>query len=109
MATAIPAARTEWHWPADVLAFAARNQVQAALDPLRDLLRRLFPTASSLRVFLENDPEIPDDCHIVFEVRVSPADVPDYLAATRPWYEEFPKICPDPLCIFRLSLLRVDG
>jgi hypothetical protein len=107
MSTVTPAA-TGWHWPSDVVNFATQNQVQAHLDPLRDLLRRLFPTASSLCVFLEDDPEIPDDWHIVFEVRVSPADVVDYLAATRPWYDEFPKICPDPLCIFRLSLLRVE-
>ena len=64
MATAIPAA-TEWSWPADVLAFAAQNQAQAYLDPLRDLLRRLYPTARSFRAFIEFDPEIHEAVEIV--------------------------------------------
>src|SRR5262249_50860847 len=103
MSSVLPAAT-----PADVLSFAAQNQVQAYLDPLRHLTRRLFPTASSLRVTLEDDPEIPNDWHIVFEVHVSPVDVPDYRAAKRLWRDEFRKIYSDPLCLFRLILLRTD-
>jgi hypothetical protein len=33
-----------WQWPADVLEFAAKNQVQAYLDPLLLATRRVFPT-----------------------------------------------------------------
>jgi hypothetical protein len=36
-------APTTWQWPADVLAFAARNQVSAYLDPLLEATGRLFP------------------------------------------------------------------
>ena len=107
MSTATSTA-TAWHWPADVLSFAAQQQVCTALEPLHHLLQRLYPSAIGLRAFLEEDPEIGADQHILFEVRVPLADAPDYLAATRLWYEEFPKIHADPGCIFRLSLLRVD-
>jgi hypothetical protein len=107
MSTITPPA-TAWQWPADVLAFATQHQVQGYLDPLLQALQQLFPTARSLRVFLEDDPEIRDDWHIVFEVRVSSADVPDPRAATRTWHREFSQICRDPLCIFRFSLLRID-
>jgi hypothetical protein len=102
---------TDGQWPADVREFAARNQVAACLDPLREGLLRLFPTTRSFRAFLEDDPEIPDDWHIVFELHVPSSDVPDYVAATRPWYREvLPGNCPNPLtCIFRLRLLQVDS
>jgi hypothetical protein len=95
-------------WPPDVLEFAAKCQVTSLLDPLRLALERLFPVAQTMRVRLEEDPEIRDDRHIVFEVRVSRADVPDYAAATRRWHEELFRLCPAPLvCIFRLLLIRV--
>jgi hypothetical protein len=108
MSTVTPAA-TAWQWPDDVVAFAARQQVQSYLDPLLEALRRLFPTAQSLHVQMTDDPEIRDDRHIVFEVRVPMADVPDYLAAKRAWHEELFRICPAPLvCTFCLLLVRVE-
>jgi hypothetical protein len=96
------------YWPAEVREFADRRQVADLLDPLRLGLARLFPTAQSIRVRLEEDPEIRDDCHIVFEVRVSRADVPDFGAAKRRWHEELFGLCPAPrVCLFRLTLVRV--
>jgi hypothetical protein len=95
-------------WPADVLKFAAQRQVRDLLDPLHVALDRLFPTAQSVRVYLEEDPEIRDDCHVVFDVRVSRADVPDFGAAKRRWHEELFRVCPAPsVCLFRLTLVRV--
>jgi hypothetical protein len=70
--------RTAWQWPADVLAFAAQHQVQATLDPLLEATRQVFPTARSVRLFLELDPEIRDDRHIVFEVQVPHQILPSY-------------------------------
>jgi hypothetical protein len=109
MATLVPT-QTSWQWPADVRAFAARQQVEPYLEPLRQALDRLFPTARSVQVLLEADPEIRDDWHIVLDVRVRAADIPDYVAAKRRWHGELFAICPAPLvCIFRLSLLTVDS
>jgi hypothetical protein len=100
---------TAWQWPADVLTFAAQHQVKAYLDPLLQAIRELFPTAVSLRVLLEDDPEIRDDWHIVFELRVPQEDIPDFVAAKRRWHTEQFRICPAPLvCIFRLTLVPVS-
>jgi hypothetical protein len=100
-------APTAGYWPPEVLEFAGRRQVTDLLDPLRLALDRLFPTAQSVRVRLEEDPEIRDDCHVVFEVRVARADVPDFGAAKRRWHEELFGLCPAPqVCLFRLTLVR---
>jgi hypothetical protein len=107
MSTRLSTPSTE-PWPSDVLEFAARRQVRDLLDPLRLALDRLFPTAQSVRVRLEEDPEIRDDRHLVFDVRVSRADVPDFGAAKRRWHEELFRVCPAPLvCLCRLTLVRV--
>jgi hypothetical protein len=100
---------TSWTWPPEVLDFARRQQVAAYLDPLLDAIRRLFPTAQSVRVFVEGDPDIRDDYHIVFEVAVPHHDIPDYVQARRRWTEELFRICPRPLvCTFRFILIPVD-
>jgi hypothetical protein len=107
MASVSPTA-IAWQWPADLLAFAAQHQVQACLDPLLQVTRQLFPTARSLEVFLEADPEIRDDWHIVFDVRVPAPDIPDYLAAQHRWIDELDRCQPGPRdCIFRLFLIPV--
>jgi hypothetical protein len=68
-------------WPPDVLDFAVRRQVADLLGLLRLTLDRLFPAANSIRGRLEEDPEMRDECHVVFNVRVSRADVPDFEVA----------------------------
>jgi hypothetical protein len=98
-----------WQWPADVLEFAAREKVADYLDPLLEATRKLFPTARRLEVFLEDDPEIANDWHIVYEVEVPVADVPHFVKAQHFWIDELYKVCPAPLvCTFRLTLLTVD-
>jgi hypothetical protein len=94
--------------PSDVVEFAARHQVAGLLDPLSLALDRLFPTAQSVCVRVEEDPEIRDDRHIVFEVRVSRADIPNFGAAKRRWHEELFRISPpSQVCLFRLTLIRL--
>jgi hypothetical protein len=87
---------TTWQWPADLLAFAARHQVQACLDPLLQATRQLFLTARSLQVYLQADPEIRDQSYIVFEVLVPQTDIPDYRAAQHRWGDEVDRRCPGP-------------
>jgi hypothetical protein len=99
---------TSWQWPLDVVEFAMRHQVDAFLTPLLEATQRVYPTARHLRVSLELDPELRDDWHIVFEVEVPQADVPNYVLAQHAWGEELFRICPAPLvCVFRLALIRV--
>jgi hypothetical protein len=104
--SAVPTPSSSWQWPADVLEFAARNQVADYLDPLLQATPGVFPTARSIRVFLESDPEIRDDWHIVFEVRVPKRDLPHPVKSQHFWIDELYRICPAPLvCTFRLRLI----
>jgi len=106
--SAAPASPQTYPWPAELLAFAVRNKVDAFLEPHLEATRRLFPTATSLRVFLELDPEIRDFWYIVYQVEVPKRDVPDYVAAVRSWNDAATRIYPaTPVCCFCLSLLRV--
>jgi hypothetical protein len=106
--SAAPASPQTYPWPADLLAFAVRNKVDALLEPHLEATRRLFPTATSLRVFLELDPEIRDFWYIVFEVEVPTKDVPDYVAAKRRWRDAASRIYrATPVCGFCLTLIPV--
>jgi len=106
--SASAATPTTQPWPPEVLEFAAGRRIADLLDPLRLAVDRLFPVAHSVGVRLEDDPEIRDDRHLIFDVRVSQADVPDFAAAKRRWHEELFRLCPAPLvCVFRLVLVRM--
>jgi hypothetical protein len=97
-----------WQWSADVLAFASQNRAEECLGPLLEATRQVFPTAHGLRVLLEEDPEIRDDRHIVFEVRMPRQDVPNFVQAQHRWVDELYRVCPAPLVwVFRLYLSLV--
>jgi hypothetical protein len=97
---------TVWQWPPEVIEFAAQYQVDSCLDPLLAAIREVFPTATSVRVFLEDDPELRDVKYLVFEVCVPADDVADYVAAKRLWQRELSRICPQPMtCPIVLTLL----
>ena len=90
--------------PPDVLAFAEEQGVAGCIPQLIDWVREVFPSASRLVLLLEDDPEIPDDWHILFEVD-APVDVPGYVAAHQRWNEGLFRICPSPFtCTFRLHI-----
>jgi hypothetical protein len=94
-------------WPADVLEFARKEQIDQYLEPLDNALRRLFPTGQ-FRAVVEPDPELRDVTFLVFEVRVSAKDVPDFLAARRAWHDELHRIVPRTCVVpIVLTLLRV--
>jgi hypothetical protein len=96
---------TQFAWPADVLEFAARHNIQGCLEQLLEETRRVFPTAQSLKILLEPDPEIQDDWHIDFEVEVPAGDVSDYVEAQHRWTRELYRCCPAPVVyFFRLGL-----
>jgi hypothetical protein len=98
-------AATQFDWPADVLDFATQQHVGAYLEPLLEATQRIFPTAQRTNVALERDPEIPDDCHITFEVRVPGVSPSDAAEGRNRWIRELFSFCPTPLtCVFRLFL-----
>src|SRR5262249_49791778 len=99
-----------WQWPADVLVFAAEQGVQTALEPLLEATRQMFPTASRLRVYVAEDPEIRDDRHIIFDVEVPDRDIPNFVEAVHGWNRELRRCCPKYLtCTFRLLLVPLDS
>jgi hypothetical protein len=104
-----PTIKTEWQWPVDVVAFATANQVQPYLAPLLDATWRVFRTACRVQVYLEDDPEIRDDWHIVFEVEAPGLSATEALAAQNRWNRELFGLCPGPLvCTFRLRMRLGD-
>ncbi len=90
--------------PPEVRTFAHEQGVEQHLPGLIDLSHRVFPEASRFEILLDDDPDIPDDRHIVFRLAV-PIGVPESLAADREWIEGLNRLCPKALvCVFRLSL-----
>jgi hypothetical protein len=106
--SALSTPTSTWQWPVGVLDFAARHKVAPYLDPLLAATRRVYPTARSLRVYMELDPELRDEWHILFEVEVPRSDIPNYVQAQHAWGAELFRLCPAPLvCTFRLALIPV--
>jgi hypothetical protein len=90
--------------PAEVVAFAREQGVEQYLPNLIELARQVYSSATRFDVFIEDDPEIANDRHIVFEVDV-PLDVPQAMVAQRQWNDGVFARCPGPLvCVFRLSM-----
>ena len=92
-------------WTPEVLAYAAKFEVADYLEPLRQATLRLFPSATSLRVYLEDNPEIRELTFLIFEVQVPECDVPNWRDAHRRWSDAFYSLLPRPhQCPFALRL-----
>ena len=85
-----------WQYPADLIEYATQKGVVGYLEPLRAMTQRLFPTATQLKIYKEDDPELRDLKFVVFELHVPAGDVPDYLAARHRWDDELCQIYPYP-------------
>ncbi|MGH7171730.1 MAG: hypothetical protein ACRELG_15750 [Gemmataceae bacterium] len=89
--------------PPEVVAFAREEGVEKYLPELIEWARQVYPSATRFDVFTEDDPEIANDRHIVFELDV-PLTVEQALAADRQWHRGVFRIVPAPrVCVFRLS------
>lgn len=91
--------------PPDVLAFAEKLGVAEYLPAVLAMTRRIFPSWH-LKVFLEGDPEIADDWHIILEVQV-PEDVTAEMLfdLDQKWVGQLFEHCPSThVCIFRLGM-----
>jgi hypothetical protein len=74
-------------FPAEVVAFAAAYQAEGCLQPLLEATHRIFPTAQSVKVSVEEDPELRDNTQIVFRVRVAGLSLDQSRAARRQWHD----------------------
>ena|ERR1700722_6154740 len=105
--SALPTVAVTYPWPADVLAVAADRQANQYLDPLLEGTRRLFPTGE-IKVFVEHDPELAGETHLVFEVEAPSSAIPNYVKAQHFWIDELYRVCPAPdVSLFRLALIPV--
>lgn len=75
-------------FPSDVVAFAAAHQAEDCLQPLLEATHRLFPTAQSITVSIEDDPELRDNAQIVFRVQVDGLTLDESRAARENWIRE---------------------
>jgi hypothetical protein len=89
--------------PPDVVEFARSQGVEQFLRPLIEWAREVYPSATRFEVFTEDDPEIANDRHIVFELDV-PLNVDEALESDRQWRTGLFRVVPAPLvCVFRKS------
>jgi hypothetical protein len=90
----------------EVRAFAREQGVERYVPELIELARQVYPSATRFEVFTEDDPEIANDRHIVFELDV-PLNAEQSIEADRRWGEGLFRIVPAPLvCVFRKSAYR---
>ena len=89
----------------DVQAFAEKEGVAPYLPAVVAMTRRIFPTWP-IKVFLEDDPEIANDWHIILEVQVPEEATADTLVAAHDkWIGETAQVCPSThICLFRLGM-----
>ena len=89
----------------DVQAFAEKEGVDPYLPAVLEMTQRIFPHRP-MKVFLEGDPEIADDWHIILEIQIPTDSGEDELVAThRRWNYEIFQHCPSRyVCVFRLGV-----
>jgi hypothetical protein len=94
----------------EVHEYAAKHGIEAPLQSLLEATPRIYPTATSIQVFMEQDVDDKNLWFIVFEVWMPAADVPDYVAARQPWIEAWTQAYPYPrMHSFVLSLETVKA
>jgi hypothetical protein len=80
----------------DVVEYAKAQGIEDVVRRLADATARVYPTATSVRVHLRPDAEIPNYWFVIFEARVPKGDVPDSLEAEDPWEAEYERAYPSP-------------
>jgi hypothetical protein len=69
------------------------------------MTRQLFPDRP-LTVFVDEDPEIAHDRHLVLDVDVTGYDAEQMYTQQQRWVSEIFQLCPAThVCVFRLSLM----
>ena len=91
--------------PAEVMEFAAEHGAAEYFPAVLAMTRRIFADFP-LTVLLEDDPEIANDWHIVFEVDVGKNDAQRLFDLHTLWVEELFEHCPSThVYIFRLGMI----
>jgi hypothetical protein len=92
----------------DVVEYARKHGIEATLQQLLAVTPGLYPSARSIKVYMQQDVEDELLWFIVFEVTVRLAEVPDFLEAEKRWGAEWLRAYPYPRNHhFVLDLIRV--
>lgn len=96
--------------PKDVMSFASTERVEEHLPGVLEMTRRLFGHCSRrLEIYLEDDPEIVNDRHIVFGVEVPSRDASLAFQARWSWCHHIFDYCPSAsVHFFRIALKVID-
>jgi hypothetical protein len=87
----------------DVIAFARAHKGEHCLQPLWEATHRIFPTARSVKVSVEEDPELSYNTQIVFDVQVVGLPPEQARIASNQWDQEMVRLYP-PLRKFLFCL-----
>lgn len=91
--------------PPEVLTFAAEQGVTDYLPAVLEMTRRIFPDVP-LTVLVEDDPEIANDRHIVFEVDVTALNEAQLRERRQRWIREIFDHCPSTHApVFRIGMV----
>lgn len=94
----------------ELIEYAKKHGLETVVQRLVEATQRVFPTALSIKVYLEQDVALEELWFVVFEVKATKADVPDYLVAKKRWGQEWLQIYPMPRQhSLILSLHRVES
>jgi hypothetical protein len=96
-------------WSEEVLAVAEHQNLRTYLEPMFKATNEIFSTASRIEVHVQQDPEIPDQKNIIFNVQIRGLTSAQYRAAHKAWNVEFLRIHSGPIIhIFYLLLDILD-
>ncbi len=85
----------------DVL--AGQLGVRAELPRVIAMTQAVFP-GDAMRIEIDDDPEVPEDRHLVIVVRSTVVSVDQLVATQWRWHEQLFGCCPAPLTpVFRLA------
>jgi hypothetical protein len=91
--------------PPEVEAFARESGVAFYVPAVLTMTRDLFP-AAPMRVYVEDDPEIANDRHIMVEVDVSAVEDDRLFDLRYAWTGQIFDCCPAThVCVFRLAMV----
>lgn len=85
--------------PPEVLCFAGEQGVTAYLQAVLDLTRAVFPERP-VAMYVDEDPEIANDRHIVFDVDVTGMDAEQMFACRERGFASFSSIVPRPTFVY---------
>jgi hypothetical protein len=90
--------------PEDVSTFAVEQKVDVYLPAILLMTKQIFP-AAEMSVVVEDDPEIPEDRHIIVQTRQVQLSIEEAMQGRWNWCRNIFDACPAPLvCVFRLGL-----